>query len=324
VRDRELFRPETLDGCQGLTPIRCETWAGTVFICLDAAAAPLSDYLDVIPAHLKAYPFERFRPFRDLWLVWDANWKTALDAFAEFYHGEDVHPEAKVMSEGYALQYDQYRNGHGRMIIANGLPSRFKDGDQVAEPVRQFLRFFGGDPDLYPDSHGRGFRAALVDTKRRWAQRNELDYFKQLTDGQVVDDWNYYFFPNMTWNVFSESLLIQRFFPHPTDPSKSIYNAITLAIPVKDPDYAIFDLNDYGPEAHKKGLRNWDGTERPPREWITDFTKLGYVLEQDARLIPDVQRGIESPNYRGHRLSESELRIRHYLAELDLYLAGRK
>ncbi len=42
-----------------LRPVRCETWAGFVFVCLDPNAAPLRDYLGVIPEHLDPYGFEQ-------------------------------------------------------------------------------------------------------------------------------------------------------------------------------------------------------------------------------------------------------------------------
>ena len=53
----------------------------------------LMEHLDVIPEHCRDYDFSRFRVFRDLNVSWDANWKTALEAFIEFYHADDVHPE---------------------------------------------------------------------------------------------------------------------------------------------------------------------------------------------------------------------------------------
>src|SRR3546814_18669760 len=58
-------------------------------------------------------------------------------------------------------------------------------------------------------------------TKRAWAKRHGHNHFENLTDAQVADDWNYYVFPNITINVFSDSMLIQVFRPHPTDPQKS-------------------------------------------------------------------------------------------------------
>jgi hypothetical protein len=159
---------------------------------------------------------------------------------------------------------------------------------------------------------GYQYKQALVEAKRQWGRKHGYEFFEQLSDDQITDDWNYFPFPNMTMNVFADSLLLQIFRPHPTDASKSYYNAITLCLPVSDDETRVFDLNEFG-----HGPKGWKGEERPARFTPTDVSEFGYVLAQDARRVPEVQKGIESECFTGSRLSESENRIRHYLAELD-------
>src|SRR3546814_18714642 len=81
---------------------------------------PLLVHLDVLPEHLKAYPFDKYRVIKDFEVCWDANWKTALDAFVEFYHADDVHPEVIPVSETLTCQYDLYGHGLDRMIVPLG------------------------------------------------------------------------------------------------------------------------------------------------------------------------------------------------------------
>src|SRR3546814_3525976 len=76
---------------------------------------PLLVHLDVLPEHLKAYPFDKYRVIKDFEVCWDANWKTALDAFVEFYHADDVHPEVITVSETPKCQYDFYVHGQSRI-----------------------------------------------------------------------------------------------------------------------------------------------------------------------------------------------------------------
>lgn len=82
-------------------------------------------------------------------------------------------------------------------------------------------------------------------------------HFDNLSDGQVNDDWNYYVFPNITINVFSDSILIQVFRPHPTDPVKSYYHRISLCLPVGGTQEIVMDPGSFGPEAMSPPWLGW-------------------------------------------------------------------
>lgn len=321
IRDQELFRPEAVAHWPGLKPLKLDIWENLVFITMNENPPPLLEYLSPLPKHLAAYRLDRFRPYRDEALSWDANWKTAMDAFMEFYHGEDVHPQVLPMSEMYKVQYDVYENGHSRMIIPVGLPQGFAEGNKIPEGIEQSLAIWEGKPEDFPDYDltGSDFKKAFVETKRRWADKHGID-FSALSDSQVSDDYSYSIFPNVTLNVFSDVYQIQRWLPHATDPEKSHYSTITLAVPVNDPAYKIWDINNFGPEA--KGPMNFNGSVRPLRNYPTDMADFGTVLHQDILLVPGVQKGIHSPGFDGFILGEAEVRIRHYLAEIDRYLAA--
>ena len=319
IRDEIIFREEVKANAHGLIEVRCETWNSLVFLNMDDDAMPLLEYLDVIPEHLQAFPLGRMRVLRDLEIEWGANWKTAVDAFVEFYHADDVHPEVIPVCDTLETQYDLYNNGMSRMFIRNGYAtSRMEDRDEVNEALKGMVAIYGGNPDDYPDIKGRDWRKAFCDTKRMWAKRNGHDFFDNLTDDQVTDDWNYHIFPTITINVFSDGLLIQNFRPHATDPEKSVYQAITMCLPVTDPEQSVFDINSFGPEAF--GPKGWDGAVRPKRFRPAELAEYGYVLAQDAERVPEVQKGLHSKAFKGSLLSESECRIRHYLAEVDKYL----
>ena len=323
IRDEIIFREEVVCDRPGLVEVSCDVWNSLVFVNPDPKPRlTLLEHLDVMPEHLRHYDFSKFRVLRDLEYVWGANWKTAFEAFVEFYHADTVHPEAIPVSEMLETQYDLYNNGMSRMIIPIGyVTSRFEDRDTVNEGLKMFVSVYGGDPEDYKHLKGHEYKKALIDVKRKWGRKHGYQFFENLYDDQLADDWNYAPFPNMTINVFVDSMLLQIFRPHPTDPRKSYYNALTLCLPVSDDKTPVLDLNSFGPETF--GPEGWKGDDRPERDRPTQISELGYLLAQDAMRVPNVQLGIESDCFRGSRLSESENRIRHYLAELDRYLGRR-
>ncbi|WP_269617634.1 aromatic ring-hydroxylating oxygenase subunit alpha [Zhongshania sp. BJYM1] len=329
VKDDVIFREETLKNDLCLRSVRCEIWNSLIFINMDADAKPLIDFLDVIPEHLKNYPFGEFRVLRDFEAEWPANWKTAAEAFLEFYHSDDVHPEVIPISSTLETQYDLYQNGVSRMIIQNCLATcRMEDQDEVNPYLKMFVEMYGGDNNDYKDLKGFEYKKAFIDTKRKWGKKQGYSFFDNLTDDQIADDWNYHVFPNMTLNVFSDGLLIQSWKPHASDPRKSYYSVLTLCLPVSDPNTRVMDINSFGPDSF--GPPGWDGSERPARfrpNWDdpeeANAEVWGRVMWQDAERIPNVQKGIESDAFSGAILCEAEIRIRHYLNEIDR-LIGRE
>jgi hypothetical protein len=251
-----------------------------------------------------------------------------MEAFLEFYHSDDVHPEVIPISSTLETQYDLYGNGMSRMIIQNCLAtSRMKDQDEVNPFLKMFVEMYDGNNDDYTHLKGYEYKQAFIDTKRRWGKNHGYDFFDNLTDDQIADDWNYHVFPNITLNVFSDGILIQSWKPHATAPNKSYYSVLTLCLPVSDPNIRVMDINSFGPDSF--GPEGWDGSERPERfrpEWGNpeqcNPEVWGRVMWQDAERVPLVQRGIQSDSFTGSILCEAEIRIRHYLAHIDK-LIGR-
>lgn len=323
IKDEMLFRQETIAHRPGLKEIRCGVWNSLVFISMAQDGIPLAEHLDVMIDHMAVFPLEKFRIIGDFETVWDANWKTALDAFVEFYHADEVHPEVIPFSATHETQYDLYANGLSRMIIPYGYVSgRHQDQDTVNDFLKMYVQFFGGNPDDYADVKGYEYWRALADTKRKWAARHGYsDFFDQLDDRRVTDDWNYFVFPNITINYFAEALLIQIFRPHPTDPEKSFYRAISLNLPVPGSQECVVDIASVGPNA--TSAPGWDGSVRPDVRSPQTLEDFGAVLAQDALRVPIVQKGIRSQAFGGLLFGDSEIRIRHYLAEIDKYLGRR-
>jgi phenylpropionate dioxygenase-like ring-hydroxylating dioxygenase large terminal subunit len=323
VHDEQVFRKEVLAQVHDLVEVKCEIWKGMVFITMNPDPEPLLDYLGIIPEHVKNYPLEKMRVLKDIEWHWDANWKTALEAFIEFYHADQTHPEVVPFSSTTETQYDLYDKGISRMIITFGASGpKNPDRNAVHPGMEGMIALYRGNPEDYKHLKGYEYNKAMIDTRKKWAERNGyVEEMAKLTDDQLTDDWNYHVFPTITLNIFADSMLIQSFRPHATDPTKSVYQVYTMVLPLKDPEQHSFDINSYGPDGI--GPKGWDGSIRPKRVYATELVELGSVLSQDAVTVPTVQAGLQSDVFKGSLLSESESRIRHYLAEVDRYLGRR-
>lgn len=75
----------------GLTPLRCEVWAGFVFVCYDAATPPLAAYFGDMTRRLASHGFEDFVCVRRRDYRVRANWKLIAENAMEAYHTGTVH-----------------------------------------------------------------------------------------------------------------------------------------------------------------------------------------------------------------------------------------
>ena len=99
----------------GLLPVALDTWAGFIFINLDADAQPLADYLDDLPAATAAYGMADLRRARRIEYDVAANWKVIGENYSECYHCPGVHPQLNRLSP-----YDRGQNLESRGPWAGG------------------------------------------------------------------------------------------------------------------------------------------------------------------------------------------------------------
>ncbi|WP_242770867.1 aromatic ring-hydroxylating dioxygenase subunit alpha [Sphingopyxis sp. YF1] len=318
ITDRETFRPEVLEGSLDLSKVRHDVWGGFVFLCMDEKAPPLAEFLGVLEPHLAVYRLEDMVTVKDVEVEWPANWKTVVDAFLESYHVHAIHPEILPFYDDYHQQWDLYEHGMSRMLMKFGAVSpRHEDQDSVNDFLAGMLAEVGIDPEGFGKAAG-DVREAVQKAKMKLSDRlgpTAGDYALN----QMTDDWAYFAFPNVTFNIHPEGALVQRFRPHESDPEKMIYDVTVLIHPIRDPAIQI--------PAYMGVEEGTDctGSTRPQRRYLTRGDGgVGPVLEQDGRMIPFVQAGMHSRGFRGARLSEQEQRVRHFHREIDRYLDGEK
>jgi phenylpropionate dioxygenase-like ring-hydroxylating dioxygenase large terminal subunit len=129
----------------GLKAVRCEVWEGFIFVNLDPAALPLTDYLGELAKGIEGYPFHQMTEVFTYRAEIGSNWKLFIDAFAEFYHAPVLHQKQAVSGEadkllgvGFeALHYDL--NGPHSMISTWGGMAPPKDPGMV-KPIERVLR----------------------------------------------------------------------------------------------------------------------------------------------------------------------------------------
>jgi len=320
ITDEEEFPEEAICPRGSLKKVRCETWGGFVFINMDDEAEELQEYLGVTPSYLDPYHLDQWTVLSEVQIEVKANWKTGVDAFIEGYHVHAVHPELADHWEDRQVQYDCYSKGHSRMIVPFGLrSSRLTDElTELNEPLTELLKQFGVDAKDY-EGPLDNVRKILPEIKRKWAEENGIDFF-DLSDQHLINNPSYHIFPNATINAQGDNALLQRWIPHAEDPEKLIYSIIALLPPMKNPgETKLINMADQGGDSWQVDV---DETQARTRIRAERGEDVGYVLHQDVIQMELSQMGIRSDSFNGMVLGPQEIRIRHYLAELDKYLTA--
>lgn len=319
ITDEDTFRPEVIAHRPGLTPVRCETKAGLIFINMDDDAPPLKDRIGLPEGYLEQYHIEKMHVVRHVVAEWAANWKNGVDAFYETYHLHAIHPQTQSVMADIGTQYDLYPHGCTRMIVPIGCKSpRVEDQETVDEGLTYLMASEGMDPESFKGS-AKDVRAAIAKHKRERAKKLGFDY-DHFTDTQLTDSWATGIFPNIQIGMHPEGCFLMRFMPHPTDPQRFYYDTMTLFRSAEDPNYKAPDWMGLPKGLDLSGKTRLD-TEYVP---IGEPANLGEVLEQDVQLLADVQVGTRSRGFKGALWGEQEQRLRHYQREVDLYIHGHK
>jgi phenylpropionate dioxygenase-like ring-hydroxylating dioxygenase large terminal subunit len=299
IPDRETFPQLQGDAAAcalGLKEVRTDRWGGFFWFTMAATGESLRDFLGVIPEHLDPYRFEAMKLIDWKTIRWDCNWKTSVDAFNETYHVQGIHPELLSWLDDWNVQIDCLGR-HNRYLVPFTTPSpRYEDQETPSAMMHGFAQLHGVDPAEYA-GRPRALRLAIQKAKR--AIEDDTIYpYAQLNDDQLSDDYHYMIFPNVTMNIYGETMLMFVSRPHPTDPDKMFFDLLNFAhlapeTPHQLPEHTTYDHGQIS---------------------------LGQVLDQDAHNLPVVQEGMHSAAYDGLILGEQELRIRHFHKVLEDYV----
>ncbi|CAN7556969.1 aromatic ring-hydroxylating dioxygenase subunit alpha [Phenylobacterium sp. LjRoot219] len=282
-----------------LGEVRCETWGGWIWINMDPECEPLRDYLEPAASMLDPFELQNMRYRWRRWIVFDCNWKVALEAFNETYHVAVTHPEF--------MQFGEFRG----WAKAQGIHSNIGyDAPKGLEENQAKLRLgAGADPRLSTaqmqaytwEQVNTNTTQTLVDAAQRlvdelpegtpapevlrhWLSTARRDDAARGVIWPSVDAEHtakagtaWQLFPNFQIGHALNNALCYSARPYGYDPDKCIFEA------------AVLELFPEG--------------EAPQTEWeylAADDPRWGSVLPQDFSNMAAVQQGMKIGGYRGN------------------------
>jgi nitrite reductase/ring-hydroxylating ferredoxin subunit len=285
-----------------LSELKVDQWGGWIFINMDPDCVPLREYLEPAASILDPFKFEKMRYKWRQYVIFDANWKTSLEAFMEPYHVAGTH--SQLLKHGDYYAYSAPYGLHG----VSGFDQR--DPDLKMKQSSTITRAGkGADPristynlqnEIYTTVNYASTTETLVNAAKRLV--DELpegtpapEVIKHWLASAKADDakrgvdW-----PEITPEQMGKAGLAWHIFPN-----MAILQGITFALCYRtrpygdDPSKCIFE--SYAIERFPEG-------EAPKTEWVqADATaeKWGMVLAQDFYNMNQVQKGMKSRGFRG-------------------------
>jgi phenylpropionate dioxygenase-like ring-hydroxylating dioxygenase large terminal subunit len=302
VLDPQDWKGALTEERTSLNAVKVDSWGGWIFINMDPQAVPLREYLEPAASILDPFQFEKMRYKWRQWVVYDCNWKTALEAFMEPYHVAGTHPQLLEYGEYYA--YSAAYGLHG----VSGFDER-DASKKTAESSSITRAGKGDDPrlstyelqnEIYQTVNNASTTETLVNAARRLV--DELpegtppqEVIKHWLASAKADDaargveW-----PTITPEQMGQAGLAWNLFPN-----TAILQGVTFALCYRtrpygdDPNKCIFE--SYAIERFPEG-------EEPKTEWVhaeATAENWGSVLAQDFSNMAFVQKGMKSRGFRG-------------------------
>ncbi len=303
-----------------LKPVRVESWAGMIWVCMDPQASSLAEFLGPIKAMVEPYRPQDMRLLEDQTVRLDCNWKAVFDNFGELYHVEHIHPQHELIFDCPASTNELFANGHTRVLIDGfTVNTRLPLPEEVPPTMWAQMEVLGMDRDAYK---GRvlDVRRDIQIKKRELGPSLGYDY-ERLSDEQLSDIVQYNIFPNSILVLQPEEFWILRTRPHATDPNKCYWDKFSLRMPpsedVKQSANISFNLD------HEGTPTDW---ERPEHDEFTQddiiagSKTMTITIDQDIHFIRDVQKGMHSRGFGRAWLNDDEIRVQHFHNWVDHFM----
>jgi phenylpropionate dioxygenase-like ring-hydroxylating dioxygenase large terminal subunit len=295
-----------------LPQVRCESWAGFVFINFDMEAKPLMEYLGVVPDHFKNYNMDRSYSIAHVQRRIPCNWKVGQEAFFEAMHTKATHPGIMTFTDDVDSQYDVYDDHVARAITPMGLPSANLSGVDETTIMRDLLAMSGRmsrtDGENFELPEGMSARKFVGELNREAFAAISGDDLSQATIAELEDAILYSIFPNFqVWSGYFGNI-VYRFIPDGDDHEHCIFDVYLLGRYAKG--------TACPPAAPLHRLADDEGFDKAP-----EIGALGDVFEEDMRNLPHMMKGMKaSKSGKVTLASYQESRIRHHHLTLDKYL----
>ncbi|MFC5749897.1 aromatic ring-hydroxylating oxygenase subunit alpha [Actinomadura rugatobispora] len=298
VPEREDWQGVLTDDKIRLREVKVDTWGGWIFINMDPESEPLRDYLEPAATLLEPFQLERFRYRWRRWLVFDCNWKVALEAFNETYHVPYTHPEFIPFGSflGWSRAQGRHSNigfeapkgleeNQGKLRIGGGVDARVSTAEMqnfiwenantnttetlVDVANRLVKELPEGTP---PDQVAKYW----LETARREDAERGVDWPTVAPEAVAKSGTAWQIFPNFQIGHGQNNMLCYGARPYGYDPDKCIFEA------------AVYQLYPEGQEPETE----WLYTPQDDPDWRT-------VLPQDFSNMAAVQQGMKTQGFSG-------------------------
>ena len=279
-----------------LGPVAVDTWGGFLWVNIASDAGPLRDYLEPAATMLDPFQLENMRCRWRKWVIFECNWKVAMEAFCETYHVPGTHPEF--------MEFGQFR-GWGRN---QGRHSNIGyDAPKGQEEDAAKLRLGTGDARISTaemqnftwENANTNTTRTLVDVANRL--KDELPegtppaevskYW--LTTARRIDEER-----GVVWPVVDPQHTAASGTSWQVFPNFQIGHAVNNMLcyqarpyDIGDPDKCIFEAAVY---------ELWPQGKAPETDWeYTEPADWPPVLQQDFNNMAAVQQGMKNVGFRG-------------------------
>ncbi|MDR3417238.1 MAG: aromatic ring-hydroxylating dioxygenase subunit alpha [Nevskia sp.] len=285
-----------------LPGVRVDTWGGWIFINMDPACVPLREYLEPAASILDPFSFEQMRYKWRQWVIFDCNWKAAIEAFMEPYHVEGTHSQLLAYGQYYA--YSKAHRLHGVSGFDERDPAlKMKQSSTITRAGK------GKDPrvstyelqnEIYTTVNNASTTETLVNAAKRLV--DELpegtpapEVIKHWLAAAKADDAA----RGVIWPTISPEQMAEAGLAWSIFPNMSILQGVTFAL--------CYRARPYGDDTSKcifesYAIERYPAGQEPKTQWVysePNAEKWGKVLTQDFSNMAAVQRGMKSRGFRG-------------------------
>ena len=283
-------------GGADLGRVNVGTWGGWIWINLDPDCEPLMEYLGVAPEMLDPYELHNMRPRWRKWIIFECNWKVAMEAFAETYHVATTHPEFMMFGQfrGWARNQGRHSNigydaAKGQEEDSGKLRLGAGEDPRISTAEMQDFTWQNANTNTtmtmveaarrLKDELPEGTPAAEV--SKHWIQSARAADEARGVVWPIVDPQHtakagtaWQIFPNFQIGHAVNNMLCYQARPYGTNPDMCYFEA------------AVYELYPEGEAPETE----WEYTK--PEEWPP-------VLQQDFANMAAVQQGMKDIGFRG-------------------------
>ena len=283
-----------------LGEVKVDTWGGWIWINMDPNCEPLRQYLEPAASLLDPFELQNMRPRWRRWIIFDCNWKVALEAFSETYHVPGTHPEfmrfgdfrgwARTQGKHSNIGYDapkgqdenqaKLRLGAGKDARKSTAEMQLYTWEQVNTNttrtlVDAALRLVDELPEGTPSD--QVLKHWLESARRHDAARGVIwPTVDPAHTARSGTSWQV--FPNLQIGHAVNNALCYSARPYGYDPNKCYF------------EVAVYELFPKGQEPQTE----WEYTPQEDPRW-------GSVLPQDFANMAAVQQGMKNKGFNGPR-----------------------